>query len=217
MKKDVLVVMIFLFVALTVAWCDDAIGCGGKELSEPAATEETDLGVIDGRHFIRTLERMFNGEERLMASELFSKSEYRVVYLDDRIASYRLVESSYVGGAHGMTTIEVGTLVAGQEGRGPLRLSDIMTEAQRPRLTALLRASLRKHFGVETDAELDSRLLCSPEPTDNFYYDGDGLHFVYNVYEIACFAEGPIEVCVQWPRPHCAAQALPVNDAGSTP
>ncbi len=205
MNKAVFVV-IFLFVALAVAWCDEARGCKVKELSEPVLAEETDLGVIDGGHFIRILERMFNSEERLMASELFSKSEYRVTYLDDHIASYRLVESSYVGGAHGMTTIEVGTLVARQKNGCPLRLSDIMTEAQRPMLTALIRAALRKHFGVETDAELDSLLLCSPTPTDNFYYDGEGLHFVYNVYEIASFADGPIEVCVQWPRPSCASQ-----------
>ena len=216
MKKDVFL-MIFLFVALTVAWCAEAAGCGTIESSAAVGTEETDLGVIDGAHFIRILDRMFNGEANLMARELYAKTEYRVTYLDDRIASYRLVESSYVGGAHGMTTIEVGTLVAGQKNGTPLRLTDIMAESQRPQLTALIRQALRKHFKVETDAELDNHLLGSPQPIDNFYYDGDGLHFVYNVYEIACFADGPIEVCVQWPRPSCALQTLPENNTEQNP
>ena len=210
MKKVVFLVVI-LFVALTLAWCDEMAGCGTIESPEAVATEEYDLGVIDGAHFVRILSRMFNGEEHLMARELYAKTEYRVTYLDDHIASYRLMESSYVGGAHGMTTIEVGTLVAGQKNGTPLRLADIMTETQRPQLTALIRQALRKHFKVETDAELDKCLLATPEPIDNFYYDGDGLHFVYNVYEIACFADGPIEICVQWPRPSCALQTLPGN------
>ena len=216
MKKDVFLV-VFLFITLAVAWCDEADGCGMKELSESVSTEEYDLGVIDGAHFVRILDRMFNGEEHLMARELFSKTEYRVTYLDDCIASYRMVESSYVGGAHGMTTIEVGTLVAGQKNGTPLKLTDIMTETQRPQLTALIRQALRKHFKVETDAELDNCLLASPQPIDNFYYDGDGLHFVYNVYEIACFADGPIEICVQWPRPSCALQTLPGNTIEQKP
>ena len=216
MKKVVFLVVI-LFVALTLAWCDEMAGCGTIESPEAVATEEYDLGVIDGAHFVRILGRMFNGEEQLMARELFSKTEYRVTYLDDHIASYRLMESSYVGGAHGMTTIEVGTLVAGQKNGTPLRLADIMTESQRPQLTALIRAALCKHFKVETDAELDNCLLSSPQPTDNFYYDGDGLHFVYNVYEIACFAEGPIEICVKWPRPPCALQTLPENNTEPKP
>ena len=214
MKKDVLLV-VFLFVALAVAWCDEAPGSGRKELSGAVTTEETDLGVIDGTHYIRILRRMLDGEERLMARELYAKTEYRVTYLDDHIASYHLVESSYVGGAHGMTTIEVGTLVVGQKDGMPLRLSDIMTEQQRPQLTALIRQALRNHFNVETEEELDNRLLDRPEPTDNFFFDGTGLHFVYNVYEIASFADGPIEICVQWPRPPCVVQ--PLQESGSEP
>ena len=32
------------------------------------------------------------------------------------------------------------------------------------------------------------------EVTDNFHLDHDGIHFVYNVYEIASYAEGPLEL-----------------------
>ena len=36
------------------------------------------------------------------------------------------------------------------------------------------------------------------EVTDNFYLDHDGIHFVYNVYEIASYAEGPQELVIEW-------------------
>ena len=200
MKKAVFG-MILMFVAL--AFAQDG--------------EETDLGVIDGGHFVRRLGQMLDDGDYVFAREVFAKTEYRVTYLDEQIASYRLVESSYVGGAHGMSTIEVGTLVAGRKGAVPLKLSDIMTDEQRPQVTALIRQALRRHFRVATDAELDARLIGEVKPTENFYYDGAGLHFVYNVYELASYADGTIEVCIPWPRPVCALLVAPVDGVENTP
>ena len=34
------------------------------------------------------------------------------------------------------------------------------------------------------------------EVVENFYLAKDGLHFVYNEYEIACYAAGPVEVVI---------------------
>ena len=32
--------------------------------------------------------------------------------------------------------------------------------------------------------------------TENFYIAGDGLHFVFNEYEVACHAQGLVEVVI---------------------
>ena len=40
-----------------------------------------------------------------------------------------------------------------------------------------------------------------PKPTENFYYDKDGLHFVYESYEIHCGAAGSFDLCIEWPLP----------------
>ncbi len=164
--------------------------------------EEDELGLIGGRHFIRILNRLVDDKAFGMAEMCFVKSDYRVLYVDEHIASYRLEEESYVGGAHGSTTVRVGTLVAGRRDDTPLGLSDIMKEEQRPQMTAQIREALCRHFGLKNDAELESRLVDEPRPTENFYYDKDGLHFVYNAYEIACHADGVIDICIQWPRPN---------------
>ena len=61
------------------------------------------------------------------------------------------------------------------------------------------------------------RLFGEVKPTENFYYDGAGLHFVYNVYELASYADGTIEVCIPWPRPVCALPVAPVDGGENTP
>lgn len=81
--------------------------------------EEDELGLIGGRHFIRILNRLVNDKAFGMAEMCFVKSDYRVLYVDEHIASYRLEEQSYVGGAHGSTTVRVGTLVAGRKDAPP--------------------------------------------------------------------------------------------------
>ena len=35
-----------------------------------------------------------------------------------------------------------------------------------------------------------------PEITENFYLDKDGIHFIYQPYEIAPFATGAVDVLV---------------------
>ena len=33
---------------------------------------------------------------------------------------------------------------------------------------------------------------------ENFYFDDQAIHFIYNQYEIACYADGIIEAIVAW-------------------
>ena len=36
----------------------------------------------------------------------------------------------------------------------------------------------------------------APQLTENFYFDDQAIHFIYNQYEIACYADGIIEAIV---------------------
>ena len=139
--------------------------------------------------------------------DLFTDRYCKVIHCDDAIASIKIVDSSYTGGAHGGTHVTVCTLVKGR-GAKPLTLEDIATPEELPRLTALVREALKKRFAVKTDEELD-RKTALPEgkkvgPTPNFYYDAYRLHFIYNEYEIAAYSEGTIDIRVDWPRPSYA-------------
>lgn len=138
---------------------------------------------------------------------LYEKRECKVIFADENIASFLMEKTSYSGGAHPNSTFAVGTFVRGRKDF-PLRLEDIMTPEQIPQMTALIRLALREKFGLQTDEELTeaTKEFAEPKPTQNFYYDDKGLHFVYNEYEIACYAEGRIDICIQWPRPLCALE-----------
>ena len=79
----------------------------------------------------------------------------RVLYADRDIVSYRLENYDYSGGAHGNSTVAVGTYGRGCLARGRLTLKDIApTRADYSRLTALLRWEAQRQFKVRTYQEL---------------------------------------------------------------
>ncbi|MBR6470567.1 MAG: DUF3298 domain-containing protein [Victivallales bacterium] len=169
--------------------------------------DSTDILLWEGNSFLEDVNAILDSEESCITGGLFEHREYKVVYADENIASFRLEKTTYTGGMHPNMVVAVGTVVRGRK-EFPLKLEDIMTPEQIPQMTALIRQALRKHFAANTDDELDKHLSRTnkPEPTQNFYYDDKGLHFVYNEYEIACYATGMIDVCIQWPRPLCALE-----------
>ena len=58
----------------------------------------------------------------------------------------------------------------------------------------LLTAALKKalHDGAVKALGGKDNLQSEVEVVENFYLAKDGLHFVYNEYEIACYAAGPV-------------------------
>ena len=142
----------------------------------------------------------------------------RVLYADRDIVSYRLENYDYSGGAHGNSTVAVGTYGRGCLARGRLTLKDIApTRADYSRLTALLRWEAQRQFKVRTYQELRAHLLGDLWPIENFYFDAQGLHVVYNEYDLAAFSYGVIELCVRRPRPDGVkappAPTTPTDDA----
>ncbi len=113
---------------------------------------------------------------------------FKIVYADAKYASFHSEEFSYLGGAHGYTRITVGTIDRAT-GR-ILRLADVVAEEKLDDLADLLRAEVIKKIGGEENLQGEVK------PIDNFYIDKDGLHFIFNQYEVACYAAGSIEIVV---------------------
>ena len=111
-----------------------------------------------------------------------------MVYLDDRYLSYRIEEHWHHGGAHGSTKVSVGTL--DRETGRHLTLDSVFGKDGLAALELELRKAVIAKIGEEN--------IQSPvKPIENFYRAADGWHFVYNEYEIACYALGAIEVVVK--------------------
>ena len=114
--------------------------------------------------------------------------EYKIVYADRDYLSFYTKEYSYLGGAHGNTAIRVGT-ISRATGR-ILNVGDFVADVKRAALKNALYDGAVKALGGKEN------LQSEVEVVENFYLAKDGLHFVYNEYEIACYAAGPVEVVI---------------------
>ena len=120
------------------------------------------------------------------------KGEYKIVYVDARYLSF-YVEAYVCAGfnAHGGTSITVGTIdrKTGQV----LKAADLIPERRMAEVRAALVDGIAKKLGGKKN------LLSEPKIIDNCYLAADGIHFVYNEYEVAPYAEGPVDAVVQVP------------------
>lgn len=123
--------------------------------------------------------------------EIGVESEGAVV---DSLICYTIIRSSYTGGAHGMYTTEYHTysLSDGFE----LSLADLFDARQLELLDGAIRRKIAAEYGADSDEALSDRGFF-PEyirPTENFCVTREGLSFLYNPYEIGCYALGSVEV-----------------------
>lgn len=114
---------------------------------------------------------------------------YKLVYADERYLSFRAEEFEYNGGAHGSTKITVGTFDR-RTGK-LLKAADLIPAARRAEVLKALRAGVVKAIGGEDQLQGEVRII------NNCFVAKDGIHFVYNEYEVACYAAGSIEVVVK--------------------
>ena len=112
---------------------------------------------------------------------------------------YRINYNEYTGGAHGiyMSTflnMDLRTL-------NPIRLDDIFVGEYQEALTDLLWNQLMADNKVTTRQEVEDMGYTSTgdlEPTENFYLSPKGITFYYNIYEIAPYVMGPVEITLPY-------------------
>lgn len=173
----------FLTKSLTICIVLTLVGCGAVE--QDAQKNEREKYVEYLREIIADAKKspdFFIGNT-LTDSEEQCKRE--MVYLDDGYLSYRIEEYWYRGGAHGSTRVSVGTLDR-KTGR-QLTLNDVFGNDGLAALESDLRTAVIAKIG-------DENIQSPVRPIENFYLAADGWHFVYNEYEIACYAIGAIDV-----------------------
>lgn len=153
--------------------------------------------------FVNDIERWCAEYDPLSMGAYYVFSKESVLYSDDLIMSYKIEDDYYLGGAHDSRFIYTGTV-----NRNPfmkssprLKLSDIVSQPDIPKMRARMVDALRQEYlrrGDEVSANGELDFL---KPTENFYYDENGLHFVFNEYDIDCYAAGDFDLCIEWPLP----------------
>lgn len=107
--------------------------------------------------------------------------------------TYKIICDTYTGGAHGMTTESYLTFDS-KNGR-QLFLEDMVPGLSSEEIRGAALSRLRDMEGFD-----ESFILYDPSVvyTENVYYTNDGVTFVYQPYEVACYAVGIVEVLVPW-------------------
>ena len=157
-----------------------------------------------GKHFISEIRELQLEKETQEVTPPYpdwkTQGCYSVVYSSKDYVSFRIFEWRYTGGAHGGSQTVVGTFRKGKR----LKLADLYClPGEKKQFENLWKAAIVRHFKVKNFEERlkEAGKTFKPFMTENFYFDGKGIHFIYDPYEIDCFAAGTIDIFVPWKMP----------------
>lgn len=129
----------------------------------------------------------------------YKKIESSVQHYEKNLLVYRSYYEEFTGGAHGIYTtsflnIDLRTMT-------PIRLDDLFVSDYREALTDLLWNQLMMDKNAATREEVEDLGYCSTGdlyPSENFYLSKEGITFYYNVYDIAPYVMGAIEITLPY-------------------
>lgn len=123
------------------------------------------------------------------------ETETKVEYYDKHLLTYRFYMEEFTGGAHPVyftyfKSIDLRTLKE-------IELNDLLVGEYDEELTEMLVAKLMEDVGASTKDELEELgygTTADIIPTENFKLTPGGISFLYNIYEIAPYVIGPVEI-----------------------
>lgn len=174
------------------------------KLNNAAATAKADstLALIFGEYttledachrHVESFKQGFDMHD--VTREFFMDGEISVGYKNWVTYTAHIYE--YCGGAHGLyiTNIINFDPNSGDE----ITLNDIFKEGYEEKLTTILRNQLMKDNNMSTIEELDENgFLRDVFVSQNFIPEKFSITFLYNPYEIACYAKGHIYVTLDY-------------------
>ncbi|MFA7493252.1 MAG: DUF3298 domain-containing protein [Proteiniphilum sp.] len=129
----------------------------------------------------------------------YMNNSNKVLFQDDSLLSYAVEYSDYEGGAHGSyrityINIDLNELVTLSE-------EDLFIPDYYKPLTEKIVNQLMRDVDVEVADSLLMKGFFTIEdivPNNNFWLDGENIHYSYNQYEIAPYAMGVIHVSIPY-------------------
>lgn len=140
-------------------------------------------------------------EQKLMGGMIDAFEMSSIVYIrhnEHGLLGLEHRTRSYTGGPHGdyYNYYYNFDLSTGQK----VTLSDILVAGYEPDLSKIAEHILRVNFGIRDDQSLAEFGFTLPNGkftlSDNFYIKREGMGFFYNIYEIAPYAVGSVEVFI---------------------
>jgi hypothetical protein len=173
-------------------------------LYKPLIGEETPNGLTDllkpyFEAYNESLQTSQNEGEDSIAAWSFNR-QFSVLKNTPTLFTVSHYERSYAGGAHPNSfrhfhhfNPKTGEL---------LFLLDFFKEGYRKKLTAIAEKKFRKQLNISPNTSLEDEGFWFSnkvfELTENFWFKDNAIHFLYNPYEVASYAVGPIEVKIPY-------------------
>lgn len=172
-----------------------------EELVTDSATTLQNSIVHYGKNFLQdfnddidTLKASNSGNDPVPYSLMHYNQQVHsnLVHNNNGYAVMSVSKYMYTGGAHGMFTQRFLCFDIPQ--KKALRLSDVLV-MDSTQLESILEKQLREQYNIPADKPLtellfDNRIAL----TQNFYFTSKGIGFLYQPYEIAAYAVGPINI-----------------------
>lgn len=141
------------------------------------------------------VKELMDDSEGLSATLNFtSDDDLSILYNDKYFTIIEHLNSAYTGGAHG----NYGSTMYCFDTKNKKRLKlDDVVKIDSNTLQGFLEQNFRKQYEVKSGDNLNTVLFDDYlKPSKNFYFNNNGLAFLYNPYEIASYAQGQIIVYV---------------------
>ncbi|RYD70119.1 MAG: DUF3298 domain-containing protein, partial [Sphingobacteriales bacterium] len=121
-------------------------------------------------------------------------SQQTIVYNDRGFVVIDFLADAYTGGAHGNYSSTMYCLDV--ENKKQMVLSDVV-KIDSNTLQSILEKNLRKQYNIKPGEKISTVLFDDfLKPNNNFYFNSNGLAFMYNPYEIASYAQGQIVIFI---------------------
>lgn len=125
-------------------------------------------------------------------AEYFQTIKTGIVDSTENILTIKTVKESYAGGAHGSHTVLYYNIDLNDAEL--LTEDDLFKSGYEEKLKAYITEELQKKYGDRINDVLFE--IDEIQSNNNFYFDKQGITYVYNEYEIAPYSEGIIEVLI---------------------
>ena len=145
---------------------------------------------------LQVAEQNSNGDDYEGWMNYTNNSQQSVNYNDNGYVVIDFLADAYTGGAHGNYSSVMYCLDV--KNKKQMVLSDIV-KIDSNTLQDILERNLRKEYNIKANNALSTVLFDDfIKPNNNFYFNANGIAFMYNPYEVASYAQGQIVVFIPY-------------------
>ncbi|MEN9323684.1 MAG: hypothetical protein RL699_1464 [Bacteroidota bacterium] len=127
-----------------------------------------------------------------------AKATAKINYQTPKLLNVTLEYYIFTGGAHGYGATE--SLLFNPANGKTYKLPEVFTDAHK--LTQLVETKFRVQLKIPAKSSLTEAGYFFADDTfvlpKNFIFSDKGIQFHYNTYEVACYAQGPIDVLISY-------------------